>query len=147
MYIFINSVWGKIFLYLDSARPFLHSLDTPEPLWTWDRRIRWWHLSTIPGTTPHCLVNTEENVYMFGCETHPSAWPVHFNVRCWYNIYDKTIMLEEFLLWSVSGGRASASGHSYLSLFTQWSRTTDGPHTRLLPSALHVLQWYIHIHI
>ena len=27
-----------------------------------DRRIRWCHVSTIPGTTPHCLVITEENV-------------------------------------------------------------------------------------
>ena len=27
-----------------------------------DRRIRWCHLSTIPSTTPHCLVSTEGGV-------------------------------------------------------------------------------------
>ena len=27
-----------------------------------DRRIRWCHLSTIPGTTPHCFVSTEGDV-------------------------------------------------------------------------------------
>ena len=31
-----------------------------------DKRIRWWHLSTIPGSTPHCLVNTEGNVTFLG---------------------------------------------------------------------------------
>ena len=29
-------------------------------------RIRWRHLSTIPGTTPHCLVSTEGNVNVIG---------------------------------------------------------------------------------
>ena len=31
-----------------------------------DRRIRWCHLSTIPGTTSHCLVSTEGNVDFLG---------------------------------------------------------------------------------
>ena len=31
-----------------------------------DLRIRWCHLSTIPGTTPHCLVSTEGNVNFLG---------------------------------------------------------------------------------
>ena len=31
-----------------------------------DLRIRWFHLSTIPGTTPHCLVSTEGNVNFLG---------------------------------------------------------------------------------
>ena len=29
-------------------------------------RARWCHLSTIPGTTPHCLVNTDGNVNLLG---------------------------------------------------------------------------------
>ena len=29
-------------------------------------RTRWCHLSTIPGTTQHCLVNTEGNVNLLG---------------------------------------------------------------------------------
>ena len=28
--------------------------------------IRWCHLCTIPGTTPHCLVNTEGNINFLG---------------------------------------------------------------------------------
>ena len=31
-----------------------------------DPRIRWCHLSTIPGSTPHCLVSTEGNVNFLG---------------------------------------------------------------------------------
>ena len=31
-----------------------------------DRRIRWCHLSAIPGTTPHCLVSTEVNANSSG---------------------------------------------------------------------------------
>ena len=31
-----------------------------------DLRIRWCHLSTIPGTTPHYLVGTEGNVNFLG---------------------------------------------------------------------------------
>ena len=31
-----------------------------------DRRIRWCHLSTIPGTTPHCLVSTGGDVNFLG---------------------------------------------------------------------------------
>ena len=31
-----------------------------------DRRTRWCPLSTIPSTTPHCLVNTEGNVNCLG---------------------------------------------------------------------------------
>ena len=29
-------------------------------------RIRWCHLSTIPGTAPHCLVSTEGDVNFLG---------------------------------------------------------------------------------
>ena len=32
------------------------------------RRSRWCHLSTIPGTTPHCYANTEGNV--IGSRSH-----------------------------------------------------------------------------
>ena len=32
----------------------------------YDLRIRWCHLSTIPGTTTHCLVSTEGNVNILG---------------------------------------------------------------------------------
>ena len=31
-----------------------------------DLRIRWYHLSTIPGTTPHCLVSTGGDVNFLG---------------------------------------------------------------------------------
>ena len=31
-----------------------------------DLRIRWCHLSTIPGTTPHCLVSTGGDVNCLG---------------------------------------------------------------------------------
>ena len=31
-----------------------------------DGRTRWYHLSTIPGTTPHCLDNTGGNVNFLG---------------------------------------------------------------------------------
>ena len=31
-----------------------------------DLRIRWCHLSTIPGTTPHCLVSTGGDVNFLG---------------------------------------------------------------------------------
>ena len=34
------------------------------------RRARWCHLSTMPGTTPHCLVNTEGNVNSLGLGTY-----------------------------------------------------------------------------
>ena len=30
------------------------------------RRTRWCHLSTVPGTTPHCLIRTEWNVNFLG---------------------------------------------------------------------------------
>ena len=37
-----------------------------EPKTYRDLRIRWSELSTIPGTTPHCLVSTEGNVNFLG---------------------------------------------------------------------------------
>ena len=40
-----------------------------------DLRIRWCHLSTKPGTTPHCLVSTEGNVNFLGTRNLVYAAP------------------------------------------------------------------------
>ena len=36
---------------------------------TYSPIIRWCHLSTIPGTTPHCLVNKEGDVNLLGARS------------------------------------------------------------------------------
>ena len=47
--------------------PFSLHLSHQDSVWLKpDLRIRWCHLSTIPGTTPHCLVSTEGNINFLG---------------------------------------------------------------------------------
>ena len=50
-----------------SSGPFSLQLSHQDSVWAWpktsrDQRSRWCHLSTIPGTTSHCLFSTEGDV-------------------------------------------------------------------------------------
>ena len=65
-----------------------------------DRRTRWCHLSTITGTTPHCLVSTEGNMNFWGTrdlvyiesilrvQSDQSSWLKIRGTRENYNFHD-----------------------------------------------------------